>query len=170
MSLESRITGGVVAEQKDALDLVTRKSDLDTTFSLLLHNGTGAGQADLMFTDTRSLAASATEDLDLAGSLTDAVGTTLTFARIKAIYIEASASNTNNVVVGGAATNQFIGWVSDATDKIVLRPGGRIMLTTGAADSVGYLVTAGTGDLLRVGNSAAGTAVSYSIVLLGCSA
>lgn len=170
MSLDSRITVGMTSTQRFALDLMNVEAPLSIERSLVLRNGTGAGNADRLFTDTRTLAASATEDLDLAGGLTDAVGAAITNARIKAIYIGASASNANNVLVGGAATNQFVNWVSDATDKVVIRPGGFILLGTGQSDATCYPVTAGTGDLLRIGNSGAGTGVTYDIVLLGCSA
>lgn len=50
-----------------------------------------------------ALAASASENLDLAGGLTDDFGATLTFTAIKEIIIHASSANTNNVLVGGAA-------------------------------------------------------------------
>jgi len=39
----------------------------------------------------------------------------------------------------------------------------------GAADATTYAVTAGTGDLLKVANSAGGTSVTYDIVIIGSS-
>lgn len=170
MPLESRVRVELSATQRNALDLVAATAPLQMEKNLILRNGTGAGNADRMFTDQRPLAASTTEDLDLAGSLTDAFGATVTFARIKLIHIEALPTNVNNVVVGGAATNQFINWVGAATHQVVIRPGGSFTLTTGSADGTGYAVTAGTGDLLRIGNSGAGSEVKYNIVLIGCSA
>lgn len=136
-----------------------------TTPSYTLTNGTAADQANQIWSDTRTLAASSTEDLDLAGGLTNAFGTTLTFTKIKSIIVKAAAGNTNNVLVGGAS-NAFVNWVSDATDKIVVRPGGCFALHT--SDSTAYAVTASTGDLLRIGNSSSGTSVTYDIILIGC--
>jgi hypothetical protein len=170
MALETRLMVDLTATQRSALDLVPQIAPLAVQKNLVLRNGTGAGNADRMFTDQRTLTASSTEDLDLAGVLTDAFGATLTFARIKLIHIEALATNVNNVVVGGAATNQFINWVGAATHQVVVRPGGSLTLTTGSADATGYAVTATTGDLLRIGNSGAGSSVGYNIVLIGCSA
>lgn len=170
MPLETRVLIDLAATQRSALDLVAATAPLSVQKNLILRNGTGAGNADRMFSDQRTLTASSTEDLDLAGTLTDAFGATCTFARIKLIHIEALSTNTNNVLVGGAAANQFINWVSDATDKVVVRPGGSLTLTTGSADGTGYAVTAGTGDLLRIGNSGAGSSVVYNVVLIGCSA
>lgn len=170
MPLESRVRVELSATLRTALDLVSATAPLSVEKNLILRNGTGAGQADKVFSDQRTLTASSTEDLDLAGVLTDAFGATITFARIKLILVEALATNVNNVVIGGAASNQFINWVGAATHQVVVRPGGFFVLGTGAADATGYAVTAGTGDLLRIGNSGAGSSVVYNIVLIGCSA
>lgn len=129
--------------------------------------GTTTGKADKLFSDTRTLAASATENLDLAGVLTDPFGATATFVKVKAIYIKAAAGNTNNVVVGGAGSNTFAGPFSDATDKVVIPPGGTVLLIHPGA---GWTVTAATGDILLVANSGAGTGVTYDVVLIGTSA
>jgi hypothetical protein len=145
---------GMTADDPIALD-----------WTQLLASGTGANQASNVFHDRRTLTASNSENLDLAGSLTNKFGTTLTFTKIKAILIKASSANTNNVLVGGAASNQFINWVSDPTDVIVVRPGGFFMIV--APDSTGYAVTAATGDLLKIANSSAGTSVTYDIIIIG---
>ncbi len=169
MSLDTRISIALTSDQRGSLDLGSLAAAIATERNVVLRNGTGAGNADRLYSKTRTLAASTTEDLDLAAVLTDAFGATLTFARVKAIYIGASASNTNNVLVGGAASNQFVNWVADATDKLVIRPGAFFLLACGAADATGYAVTPSTGDLLRIGNSGAGTSVTYDIALFGCS-
>lgn len=131
-------------------------------------DGTGAGQADRVFFDRRTLAASATEDLDLAGVLLDTYGAAITFARIKTLLIAADVGNTNNVIVGNAATNGFISWVGAATHTVTVRPGGVLLLA--ASDTTAYSVTATTADLLHVANSGAGTSVTYDVVLIGASA
>src|SRR3990172_6448394 len=113
---------------KSALDLSTSLDTIQRNKSYSFTDGAGADQADVVWSDERTLAASATEDLDLAGGLTDAFGTAITFARVKGIYIEADSTNTNNVFVGGAALNAFATLFGDATDKIVLRPGGALLL------------------------------------------
>ncbi|HET6356092.1 hypothetical protein [Streptomyces sp.] len=150
-------------------DLETPSAELSWRRTVHLDSGTGAGKADLRFTDTRTLAASATEDLDLAGSLLDAFGAALTFVRVKGIFISAAAANTNNVVIGAAAANPWIGLLN-ATGTITLRPGASVSATSGVADATCMAVTAGTGDLLKVANSAAGTSVTYDIVIVGASA
>lgn len=127
--------------------------------------GNAANQAKLVWSDTRTLTASSTESLDLAGSLVDAYGATVTFTSIKGIIVSAHSANTNNVLVGGAASNAFVNWVGDATDVIVVRPGGSFALF--ANDATGYAVTASTGDLLKIANSSSGSSVLYDIILFG---
>ena len=153
---------------KSTLDFASGKFPLNYQATLALANGTGANQADLAFWDQRTLAPSANEDHDLAGGLTDAFGAVLTFARIKGILISASSANANNVIVGGAASNQFLTWVGGGAHTVTVRPGGFLMLA--APDAVAYAVTAATGDLFRIANSGAGTSVTYDMVIVGSSA
>lgn len=166
--LTSKLSVSVDAVQTANRALTSVRAPLEYARMLNLSTGTAAHQADLMFSGTRTLAASAAEDLDLSGPLLDAFGATLAFARIKGIVIAASANNTNNVVVGGAASNGFINWVADATDKVIVRPGGVFALF--AQDATAYAVTAGTGDLLHVTNSGGTTSVAYDVVIIGASA
>jgi hypothetical protein len=169
MPLTTQLTLAASALQSSTLDLGTATAQLAKSYSVNLANGTAAGQADRIFHDTRTLAASANEDLDLAGVLVDALGVSLTFARIKGLIISAAAGNTNNVIVGGAASNQFLTWVGAGTHTVTVRPGATFSLFAGANDAVGYAVTAATGDLLRVANSSSGSTVTYDVVVLGCS-
>lgn len=130
--------------------------------------GTASGQADLLYAGTRTLVASTTEDLDLAGTfLQDVFGANLTFVKVKGVWVKAAAANTNNVVIGGAAATQFLGWFNAATDKYILWPG---MPFIAVHPTVGWTVTPGTNDLLRMGNSGAGTSVVYDILIWGTSA
>jgi hypothetical protein len=138
------------------------------TISRDVANGTTAGKMDLLYSATRTLAASASEELDLSGALADTLGNTCVFADVRMICVVAASTNTNNVLVGGAASNQFINWVSDATDVIVIKPGGVLFLY--APTDPGYAVTAATGDLLKIANSGAGTGVTYDIYIGGTSA
>lgn len=145
----------------------------DATFPIALRqaisllNGTAAGQADLIFTDTRTLAASATEDLDLAAGLTDAYGVSITFARIKAVIIAAATANTNNVNVTRPASNGVPLFLA-ASDGLAVRPGGAFALF--CSDATGVAVTAGTGDLLTLTNSSGTTGVTYTVIIIGASA
>lgn len=146
-------------------DLGTLKQSMVNAFPNAFTNGTGADNANAAFLDTRTVTASSSEELDLAGGLTDPFGTTLTFTRIKGLIISAAAANTNNVLVGGAASNAVSTIFSDTSDEIVVRPGGMFCIT--APDATGMAVTASTADLLRIENSSSGTSVTYDIIIVG---
>lgn len=147
------------------LALETGSAPFSVDKTITLSDGTGLAQAHLKWTDQRTLAASATENLDLAGVLTDPFGTVLTFAKVKLLYIYAEAANTNDVKVGGAASFAFATMFGDPTDVLSIKPGGVLLLI--APTSAGYAVTTGTGDLLKITNSAGTTTVTYSIVIIG---
>ena len=133
-------------------------------------SGTGAGQVDRVYTVTNTLSASGTANIDLAGSITDGLGnTSVAFARVKAIYVSAAAANTNDVQVTRPASNG-VPWLMAAGDGIALRPGAAFTWASGSADATGVAVTGGTGDLITFTNSAGTTSVTYTVVILGCSA
>ncbi len=134
--------------------------------TLSFANGTGASQADKVFADQRTLTASSTEDLDIvAGGLTDAFGTIFTLAEMKVLMVCAAAANTNNVVLGGDANS--VPFLSTAATTVSIKPGGCFQLADPSAG--GYAVTAGTGDIIQVANSAGGTSVTYDIIVIGSS-
>lgn len=132
-----------------------------------LANGTGAGQADRVYAKTITLAASGNQDIDLNGALLDTLGGPAVFAKVKAIAVRARDTNVNNVIVGAAAANGFIGPFGAATHTVAVQPGGMLVIS---APGAGWTVTAATADLLRVANSGAGTSVTFDIVIVGTSA
>ncbi len=132
------------------------------SFIEALTDGTGSGKAQVVFADDRTLGAAANEELDLAGGLTDQFGQTITFTKIKALYVSAAAANAEIISVGGAAANTFDGPFADSTDIIEIQPEGIFF----AADvNTGWTVTAGTGDLLKVLAGASGG--DYTIIIVG---
>jgi len=156
--LESLLTDA--AAFSNPQDLLAFRKDL------VFAHGTGANQADKRWSSFgRSLASTASENLDLAGSLLDYRGNAITFARIKGIAVFNNGPNT--IRLGGAASNQFINWVANSSDIVNIATGGLFLLL--APDATAYAVTAGTGDQLRVLNGGTGT-VTYDIALLGASA
>ena len=137
------------------------------TYLKQLADGTGANQADRIWTDTRTLAASGSEDLDLAGVLADAFGSAITMAEVVALLIEASASNTNNVVVGDAAAP--VPLFGGTNPTLSIKPGGLFLVV--APDASGqFAVGAGSTDDLKIANSGSGTPVTYTIMIIGRSA
>jgi hypothetical protein len=167
MTLVSTITFRVVSTLSNALDLVTASAPLDRTTRLSWASGTGLNQADKIWSDTRTLAASGTEDIDLAGALTDALGVAVTFVKVKHVQVTAATANTNNVNVTRPAANGVPIFLA-AGDGMPVQPGGTFIWNSPTA--AGVAVTAGTGDLLTITNSAAGTGVTYDIIIIGTSA
>lgn len=165
MALATRIALAISGQYESALDVGTVQYPFAYGPTYVLTDGSGANQANKIFTDTRTLAASASETLDLAGSLADAFGATLTFTKVRGLVIAADAANTNDVVVGGASSNGFVTPFGAATDKVKVKPGGLLVLV--APDVNGYAVTASTGDLLQVANSSSGTGVNYTVFVIG---
>lgn len=167
LTLGTELSMRLAATLTNPLDLSTPTDPLVYAIKTILASGTGANQADRIFHDQRTLGASATEDLDLAGSLTGPLGSTLTFARIKLVLVTAAAGNTNNVQVTRPASNGVPLFLA-ASDGIAIRPGGGFLWW--APDSTGVAVTAGSGDLLTFTNSAGSTGVTYDVVIIGASA
>lgn len=164
MAFDARLLIQLAATLTNPLDLTTVSAPVNFGKQINLSEGTGINAANKIWHDERTIAASGTDDLDLAGTLLDPFGTAISLARIKGIIISAAATNNNNVVVG-AGTNPVINWLGGTTPTVIVRPGGLLMVI--APDATGYAVTAGTGDILRVANSGAGTSVTYQVVVIG---
>lgn len=144
-------------------DLGSPKMTLSGINELLeLSPGTGStSQADLLFSDTRTLAASANEDIDLAGSLSTAFGATITAAEVVLVYIKAAAGNTNNVRVTRPASNGVPIFLA-ASDGLDVEPGDFFLRKS----TRGIGVTAGTVDLINIANSSSGSTVTYDILVI----
>lgn len=158
------IAVGITAKLTGAADLGTPVAPVRVSKTIDILPGTSAlGMGDILWADERTLAASGTENIDLAGVLAGLLGGTVTAAEITAIYVEANAANTNDVVLFGAASNAFNAGLTGTTPKVAVGPGDCLLLT----NRKGFGVTAGTGDILLVANSSSGTGVTYKIVIVG---
>lgn len=165
-TLTSRVKIQLTGTLSNVLDLVTASAPLAETYTVDMESGTGTNMADVIWGDTRTIAASTTEDLDVAGGgLTDAFGTAFAPAKIKVLAVCAASGNTNNVVVGGDANS--VPFLSTAATTVSVQPGGCLVLVN---HKTGITVTAGTGDIIQVANSGAGTTVSYDVLIIGTSA
>lgn len=162
------ISWSVAATANNQFDLNKATAPLTYAKSFGWTTGAGISQADRAFADTRTIIASGTDDLDLSGTaLQDILNVNLALARVKFIGLWAYGTNVNNVVVGAAAANQFVGPFGAATHTVALPPNGVLLLS--APTAAGWPVTAATADLLRIANSGAGTSVVYDIVIIGSS-
>lgn len=164
MSVTARALIDVTGTLYGTADLGIPRFDFSGRRLLDFLPGSGAAQANIVWSDTRTLGAAANEDLDLAGSLAGHLGGTATFSAVKLILVEAAPGNVNNVVVGAAGSNQFVGPFGGIAHSIAVPPNGAFCIFHPGA---GWAVTSGTGDFLRIGNSGGTTSVTYDIVLIG---
>lgn len=168
MALTTEIAFSVRALATKALDLAAAHATHWNNPSWKLANGTGDGQADLAWSDQRTLAGAADETIDLAGSLVDPFGDPVVFARVKMVMVTAAATNSDDVIVGGASANAWLGPFAEANDTIAVQPGGMLLLV--APGETAWPVVSGTGDLLKIENAHSTAAATYNIVLVGASA
>lgn len=164
------ITLKIAAVLNKELDLSTPDDTLSISDVVKLSDGTGAENGNQMWHDTRTLATGASENLDLAGVLTNAFGDTVTFAKIRVVYIR-NNSTASSLLVGGAASNAWFPFLVDSSDKIKLQPKSTnyvsdfVMTAPGTA---GFAVTAGSADQLKIEHGAeASASLTYTIVLIG---
>lgn len=161
-SLTSQITAIIAGTMTDDLDLSDPEDALSYTVTDSMANGTAAEQANERWHDRRTLAATS-ENLDLAGGLTNWKGETITFTKIKTIFIYNRAPTTGyNLTVGAAGAAPFVNWVGGATHTMIIGPEG---FDFRHSPIDGYAVTAGTGDILKIDSGA--NAITYDIILIG---
>jgi hypothetical protein len=124
--------------------------------NITFSNGTAAGSLSECYHGTLTLVGTASQELDLAGSLV-MQGSTITFTKVKTLWVYNKGTNLTDIVtVGGAASNAWESWVTAAGDSIKIEPGACWGFCVGAT-STGYTVTAGTGDKLKFVNASTNT-------------
>lgn len=166
MTITADIYGGIKGREH-VVDgptgrVVTHEVGLNTAFV----DGVTDFKADRIWSDERTLSASASDSLDLAGGLTDSAGAAITFAKVRAIVVKAALANGADIVVGGAASNTFTGPFGGATHTVAVKPGGTLVL---CAPKTGWTVTPSTGDILKILNGSGAAAATYQIAILGTS-
>lgn len=167
MALDTIIETRIAATFSSALDMGTALVAHDATERLTWASGVAANQADVLWTDERTVTSGSTDSIDLAGVLSGLLGGTVTFARVKAIRVRnsnaAGTANTTNISLTRPASNG-VPIFAAAGDAIPIHPGGSVLITAPSAG--GYVVTAGTGDLVDIVNAAGASAV-YRIEIIG---
>lgn len=130
-----------------------------------LTDGVSSGQSNKGWNSAgRTLAANASENLDLAGVLLDESGAVLNFSAVKLLMIRANPANPGDLTIGGAAANAWVGPFGGAAGVQTVRPGGVYAIFAPAA---GYPVVANTGDLLRVLAGSNAGSYSYDVQIVG---
>lgn len=162
ISQTSRLALSISALLADSLDLTTVRDALEKAYSIDIASGSGSGQANQVFHDTRTVSTGATDSLDLSGVLLNAIRQSVIFTAIKLVIIKAAAANTTILSVRRPAANG-VPIFAAASDETPIGPGG---LFVWSSPALGVAVTAGTGDLLDIVN-AAGASATYDVIIVG---
>lgn len=158
MNLVSRITFGLNARGvKASTGLVVAPTDPILVYDPFdWVSGTGASEANQSYQSESTIGTSTTTTFDFSGGgLTDAFGTAIALARVKALYIK----NTGAVDITVAGNNGIVG------SGFTLRPGEQVMKA--APDATAYAVSGGSTDTITLQNSDVATAASYRMVVIG---
>ena len=172
MPFTGKISATITGTQTKASGSGTGSFPISSLVDMLwqIASGTAADESDIVYHDKITLADAASLEIDLAGTLTDIFGDTVTLARVKALIIKPVETNTGNLLVGGAAANGWSTPFDDPTDKLKI-PFGNSGLILFAAGALGFPVTGGTGDLLRFEHDGTGSAnLVFDLVIIGASA
>lgn len=164
-TLNGQLELNVLFDLINALDLgVEAKAPLQKRIAIPLTNGAGLNQASMIFFDERTLGGGATENLDLAGVLVDALGQVQTFAKVKALIFFNLATSLDALVIGNHATAAFLGPFGAAAHTVQVPIGGMAVFV--APTAAGWTVTATTADMIKVLNGAGGSS-TYQVVIIG---
>lgn len=167
MALTAQIALSILAHETSSGDLSRTLRATPANYAIRLTDGTGANQAQVVWSDERSFSTASQDDIDLR-SLSDDRGT-VTFDAVKALYIKNRHSSQIEIVQGVGLANSWtgLGYADEAgLGAVIIPAGGAIALV--APDSSGLQVSqsGGYGKVLRIIASGAGTA-TYDIVLIG---
>lgn len=156
-------------EKADAVFGASAKWGGEIALSAFLGNGAAAGDYDLLYMAERTVASGTNDDIDVSGVLTSPLGESFVAVELVAVVIinapKSGGANTTVLTVGGPASagTPVAAYLNPGRP---ISPGGFFAeFSPGLAGLGASGVTAATGDLLRVTNSA-GAANTYQIALL----
>lgn len=135
-TLDRTLTIQLSGNFDNPLDNTTPTQPIDYTRMMRVTNGTSTGQGSNFFEDTRSLASSTSEVLNLNSLASNAYGATISFSRIKTLWMIASSTNSAAITVGGSTTTTFPIFGSSA-NSITLRPGAQFVMNDDGATAYG---------------------------------
>jgi len=141
------------------------KAARTTTSQQTVAYGTGSGRGDLFVSRSRTLAAGASETLDLwtGTDLLDPLNGPTPFRVVRYVEIAVAAGgDASGLRVGGAAANCWGGFFADTSDKYLIFPAGPSFR---GGSPAGVAVTSSAKNL-KIENLGAAE-VTYDIVLAG---
>lgn len=175
MALSTRITHSIIGSLTSDNSAVNGKLSVDlASLTITLANGSGNDQANRIYRSSRSLNASASEDIDLYdfGGATDALGQTYALAKVKVLAIRktSTADDTAALTIGAASSNAWAGAGTpfDGTSPTVSiytgdTSGGGLLIYNPA----GWTVTDASSHLLKIANGDSSNQITYEICVVG---
>jgi hypothetical protein len=154
MSLTLTVTVGARLKETSTEGKSTSTDRVDTIETFVFTEAAGAMGVEAQWNDYRTLGGAA-DSLDLAGGVTNRLGSTKTFIKLKSLGIKAASTNVGNLTVGGGS-NAVISALPAMT------PGAHYELVW--PDAAGLAVTASTADILQVSGTSGD---KYEIVVAG---
>lgn len=156
------VQSGVLGDYTNTSGAAQQDAHFSASSNLNFTTGSGANQANKVYSESVNIAASGSESDDLT-SLTDALGAAMDCAAVKAVVLFADATNVNNIVVGNAAATIWSAPFDADTDTITIQPGGKLILENPTAG--GWTVDS-THKLLKLANSSSGSAVTGKLFVI----
>lgn len=160
MALDAQILLSIVAHETSSGDISRTLRATPASYSLILSNGTGANQAQVVWSDSRTIEAAGEDTPNVAG-LADDRGT-VAFTAVKLIYIRNSGTVPMNLIGNGD-------WATGPqklpnTSNYEIPAGGCWLATNPTA--AGWSVGASP-KYITIQNQSESTAATYEIVLIG---
>lgn len=124
-------------------------------------NGTAAGQCDLKWSKSSTLAFGASDTWTLS-ALTDGLGRSVAFARVNYFLIETGATADGDDLE-----------VDQSVTHAMASIGGTFLVKSlgvefkAATNTTGFVVTSGSADVLKITNMSSTNSITYRIVLIG---
>lgn len=122
---------------------------INTTHTFGTNGTVLAPQMTALVRQSGTLTNGASVTLNLS-SIANSFGDTVAFASVQflAVKSQSQTNNTDALIIGNAASNQFAAWAGSATDAVKVYPGG---IFVAYAPSTGYAVS--TNPYLKIANS-----------------
>lgn len=163
MTLTAKILLQILATESSSSDLssTTRVTNVSRTVNFA--NGTGANQAEIVWSDSRTIAANGEDILDLTALADDRGSVDLT--AVKAIYVR----NTGTVDISWLALALPEHWTTgplyvEEGFGAIIPPGGVMLITNPSATA---WAVASEDEQISFANDSSTTAAAYDIIMIG---
>jgi len=162
MALDAQILLSILAHETASGDISRTLRATPATYSLTLSDGTGENQAQVAWSDARTIGG-APDDIDLT-ALSDDRGA-IAFSAIKAAYVRNTHDSQQiDIVAGVGIANSWAGFGyadEEGSSSLPIAPGGCAFIANPSASGVSV---SSSQRILRINS---GLGVTYEIILIG---